>query len=75
MVLLAAAGTHQFGKGGLPWGHGHPWSKQAQEAGLVSEGRRRKDRKPYSQHPTGETRWGKQSGLAVTQEFGDRCWR
>lgn len=41
-MLLAAAGnisvrTHQFGKCGLPHGHGDDWPKQ--EAGSESEGR------------------------------------
>lgn len=79
-MLLAAAGSvsvgsHQFGKGGLPWGHSHPWPKQAQEARLASKGKQRKDRKPYSQHPAGETLLGKQSSLVVTSELGDHCWR
>lgn len=43
-MLLAAAfrasvGAHQLGKGAVPWRHGHPWTKQAEEAGTVSKGR------------------------------------
>ena len=53
MVMLAVAGsisvgTHQFGRGVLPCRQHDPWPKPAQEPGLVSKGKLRKDRKPYS---------------------------